>query len=140
MEGGDGEFAKFTLPTLKTFLEARSQNVSTSCYRMPHELAIFWSAKNTAQRHFFSTLHPLSPVIFATATVVAFVLLRNSRFNFHCHTQHNAYSGIGPEVTLRPLAVSCAKDYKGYLLVQTSFTEPPNNNGIYYQMYRHSEN
>ena len=34
------------------------------------------------QRHFFSTLHPLSPVIFATATVVVFVLLHTSRFNF----------------------------------------------------------
>ena len=31
MEGSDGEFANFTLPTLKAFLEARSQNVS-SCY------------------------------------------------------------------------------------------------------------
>ena len=38
----------------------------------------------------FSTLHPLSPVIFATATVVAFVLLRNSRFNFPCYTQRQA--------------------------------------------------
>ena len=28
MEGGDSEFANFTLPTLKTFLEARSHNVS----------------------------------------------------------------------------------------------------------------
>ena len=37
----------------------------------------------TRQRHFFSTLHPLSPIIFATATVVAFVLLRKSRFSFH---------------------------------------------------------
>ena len=35
-------------------------------------------SQKTMQRHFFSTLHPLSPVIFATATVVAFVLLRNS--------------------------------------------------------------
>ena len=36
--------------------------------------------------------HPPSPfqVIFATATVVAFVLLRNSRFNFHCYTQREA--------------------------------------------------
>ena len=42
------------------------------------------------QRHFFSTLHPLSPVIFAAATVVAFVLLHNSRFNFHCYTQREA--------------------------------------------------
>ena len=42
------------------------------------------------QRHFFSNLHPLSLVIFATATVLAFVLLRNSRFNFHCYTQREA--------------------------------------------------
>ena len=28
MEGGDSEFVNFTLPTLKAFLEARSQNVS----------------------------------------------------------------------------------------------------------------
>ena len=34
---------------------------------------------------------------------------------------------MGPEVTLRPLATSCAKDYKGHSLVQTSFTEPPNS-------------
>ena len=27
MEGGNSEFVNFTLPTLKTFLEARSQNV-----------------------------------------------------------------------------------------------------------------
>ena len=38
----------------------------------------------------FPTLHPLSPVIFATATVVAFVLLRSSRFDFHCYTQREA--------------------------------------------------
>ena len=43
----------------------------------------------------FSTLHPLSPVIFATATVVAFVLHRNSRFNFHCYTQP-VYINITP--------------------------------------------
>ena len=28
LEGGDSEFANFTLPTLKAFLEARSHNVS----------------------------------------------------------------------------------------------------------------
>ena len=28
MEGGDSEFANFTLPALKAFLESRSQNVS----------------------------------------------------------------------------------------------------------------
>ena len=42
------------------------------------------------QRYFFSTLHPLSLVIFSTATVVAFVLLRNPRFNFHCYIQCEA--------------------------------------------------
>ena len=39
----------------------------------------------------------------------------------------NAYSEIGPEVTLRHLATSDAKDYKGHSLVQTSVTEPPNS-------------
>ena len=44
-------------------------------------------SQKTTQTLFFSTLHPLSTVIFATATLLAFVLLRNSRFNFHCYTQ-----------------------------------------------------
>ena len=47
-------------------------------------------SQKTTQRHFFSTFHPLSPVIFANAIVVAFVLLRNSRFSFHCYTQRGA--------------------------------------------------
>ena len=37
-------------------------------------------------RRFVPTFHPLSLVFFATATVVAFVLLCSSRFGFHCHT------------------------------------------------------
>ena len=28
---------------------------------------------------------------------------------------------------LQPLMTSCVKDYKGHSLVQTGFTEPPNN-------------
>ena len=43
-------------------------------------------SKNDADT-FFSNLHPLSTVIFATATVLAFVLFRESRFNFHCYIQ-----------------------------------------------------
>ena len=35
-------------------------------------------SQKTTQRHFFSTLHLLSMVIFATATVLAFVVLRDS--------------------------------------------------------------
>ena len=61
-----------------------------------------WSSgqpKNDAKT-VFSTLHPLSMVIFATATVVAFVLLHDSRFNCHCYTLawSNAYSEISLEV------------------------------------------
>ena len=47
-------------------------------------------SQKTTQRHFFPTLHPLSTIIFATATVLAFVPLRDSRFNFHCYTQREA--------------------------------------------------
>ena len=49
-----------------------------------HELLV---SQKVTQRHFFPTLHPLSLVISATATAVAFVLLHNSRFNSHCYTQ-----------------------------------------------------
>ena len=99
MEGGDSEFANFTLPILKAFLEARSQNVSAGeriaigCPKTHffHELAIFWSASPKKHKDtFFPTLHFLSPGMVATATVVAFVLLRNSRFNFHCYAQRKA--------------------------------------------------
>ena len=102
MEGGDSEFANFTLPTLKAFFEDRSHNVSgkkaitcCSCYRMPQNAFFlrtrdFLVSQKTTQRHFFSTLHPLSTVFFATATVLAFVLLRDSRFNSHCYTQREA--------------------------------------------------
>ena len=63
--------------------------------RMPQNAFSPWThdflvSQKTMQRHFFSILHPLSLVIFATATVVAFVLLHNSKFNFHCYTQREA--------------------------------------------------
>ena len=57
MEGGDSEFANFTLSTLKAFFEARSQNVSGNkqllvaraigCPKTHffYELMIFWSAE-----------------------------------------------------------------------------------------------
>ena len=54
-----------------------------------HDLLV---SQKMTQRHFISTLYPLSMVIFATATVLAFVLLRDSRFNFHCYTQREATS------------------------------------------------
>ena len=62
-----------------------------SCYRTPKN--VFFSTNSFGQSkidhrhtHFF-ILHHLSPVIFANATVVAFLLLHNSGFNFHCYTQ-----------------------------------------------------
>ena len=62
---------------------------------MPQNAFFLWThdllvSQKTMQRHFFSTLHPLSSVIFATATVLAFLLLRNSRLNFHCYTEREA--------------------------------------------------
>ena len=58
VEGGDSEFANFTLPILKAYVEARSQNVSGNkqslvaraigcpkTHFVSHELVIFWSAK-----------------------------------------------------------------------------------------------
>ena len=47
-------------------------------------------SQKTTQRHFFSIHRPLSTVTFATATVLAFVLPHDSRFNFHCYTHHEA--------------------------------------------------
>ena len=62
---------------------------------MPQNAFVSMNSRSSGQtkndaKTLFSTLHPLSLVIFATATVVAFVLLRNSRFSFHCYTQRVA--------------------------------------------------
>ena len=129
MEGIDSEFANFTLPTLNAFLEACSHNVSgnkqelAACaigYPKMHffyKLAIFWSAKKRCKNTSFSTLHPLSTVIFATAMVLAFVLLRNSRFNFHCYTQCEATS-------IPKLAQKCTVTSRDFLRerLQSAFT------------------
>ena len=85
-------------------------------------------SQRTTQRHCFSTLHSVFPVIFAAATVLAFycfTILGSASILYTAWS--NAYSEIGPEVTLRPLATSCSKDYKGHSLVQTSSTEPPSS-------------
>ena len=88
--------------------------------------------KHAKTLFFFSTLHPLSTVIFATAAVLAFVLLRDSRFNFHYYTQREATptqkSEIGPEVRCdlsRLLAQKITKRMNS--LQQTSFAESPHS-------------
>ena len=62
---------------------------------MPQNALFPWTrdllvSPKTTQRHFLSTLHPLPQLFFAIAAVVAFVLLCNSRFSFHCYTQWEA--------------------------------------------------
>ena len=47
-------------------------------------------SQKTMQRHFISTLHPLSTVIFANCNSIGICTVCNSRFNFHCYTQHEA--------------------------------------------------
>ena len=93
MEGKDIEFVNFTLPTLKAFLEAHRMCLATN--NKPQN-AFFttnsWSSgqpKNDADTSFPPSI-PFPLVIFSTATVVAFVLLRNPRFNFHCYIQREA--------------------------------------------------
>ena len=59
---------------------------------MPQNTFFPWThnllvSQKMTQRHFFSTLHPLSLGTFATATLV---LLCNSTFSFHCYTQCEA--------------------------------------------------
>ena len=74
-------------------------------------------SQKTMQRHFFSALHPLSMVNFATATVLAFVLLRDSRFNFHYYTQREA-------TPTQKLARMCAATSHDFLCerLQSAFT------------------
>ena len=85
------------------------------------------------QRHFFLVLHHLFPVILGNATVLAFVLLHSSRFNFHCYTQHEAMptQKLAQKWLLRPFVTSCMKDYKRNLLVQAGFAELPKEISLY---------
>ena len=81
------------------------------------EFAIFWSAKKRRKDTFSPTLHPLSTVVFAAATVLAFVLLRDSRFNFHRYTQREA-------TPTQKSARKCAATYRDFLRerLQSAFT------------------
>ena len=121
-------------------MEARSHNVSgnkqylvaraigcpkTHFFLRTRDLLV---SQKTTQRHlFFSTLHPLSTVIFATETVLAFVLLLDSRFNFHCYTQREA-------TPTQKSARKCAATSRDFLrerlqsafTLANSFAESPN--------------
>ena len=94
MEGADSEFVNFILPTLKAFWQQAI--TCCSCYKMPqntffprnHDLPV--SKKHDTDTFFY----PTSPFPGNFCKVVAFVLLHNSRFNFHCYTQPTQKSGI----------------------------------------------
>ena len=64
-----------------------------------------------------SSGQPQNDTIFATATVMAFVLLRNSMFNFHCYTQREA-------MPTQKLARKCAATSHDFLRerLQSAFT------------------
>ena len=86
----DNHHDKFTGLGLFGRVDTGSQ-IHVMLDRLASPLVISGQPKKDATTFFFlPTLHPLSPVIFATATVVALVLLRNSRFSFHCYTQREA--------------------------------------------------
>ena len=90
-----------------------------------HDLLV---SQKTTQRHFLYSLHPLSTVIFATATVLAFVMLLDSKFNFHCYTQSEA-------TPTQKSARKCAETSRDFFrerlqsafTQQTSFVESPNS-------------
>ena len=84
--------------------------------------------KNSVKTLIFFTLDNLSPVFFLQTQQL---LLCNSRFNFHCCTQckptpTQKLARKCHKWQLQPFMTSCMKDYKGHLLVQTSFMELPN--------------
>ena len=102
MEGGDSEFCEFYTANFKgifggpwsgcVWQQAITCSRTIGCPKthfIPQNRDLLVSQKTT-ERHLFPTLHPISPVISATATVVAFVRLRNSRFSFNCYTQREA--------------------------------------------------
>ena len=141
----------FTLPILRRLKVrmclATCSNLLLVLYDAPKRFSFFspWTRQKMMQRPFFSSLHPLSPVTFATATVLAILGStstvihsvkqrlhhRKSQHHFRLISEYNTvlYCIVlrnWPEMMLRPLATYCAKDYKQHSLLQTSFTEPPN--------------
>ena len=141
MEGGGSGFAKFTVPTLKAFLKVCSQEriwqwarICCSCYPMPktafffNTFTIFWWAGKWCRKTFFPILHHFHPVILANTAVLAFVLLCNSKFSFHCYTQHEPTptQKSTQKWQLWAFVTFCVKDYKGHSLVKTSLAKLPN--------------
>ena len=92
-----------------------------------------WSAKKWFKNAFF---HPSSPFScnFCNCNSVAFVLLGNSRLNFHCEPTPTWKSA--QKWQLQPFVTSGAEDYEGHSLLQTSSIEPPNKNQICWKVHK----
>ena len=73
--------------------------------------------KDAKTQWLFSTLHPLSTVNFATATVLAFVLHRDSRLIVYSYTQREATS-------TQKLAQKCAATSRDFLCERIPITFP----------------
>ena len=70
---------------------ATSNNLLLMLYDAPKQI-FPWNCDFLVSQKITQTFFsdPPSPLICTTATVVVFVLLRTSRFNFHCYTQREA--------------------------------------------------
>ena len=90
----------------------------------PYEFAIFWSAKQRRKDTFFPPSIP-SPRYFLQLQqswhLYCFAILGSTSTVIH-----SVYIRNRPGSALRPLATSCAKDYKAHSLQQTSFAKSPN--------------
>ena len=86
-------------------------------------------SRETTPRHIPHIRHHFPPVILANSTVVAFILISNSLFSFHCCIQREPVptQKSSRKWELRPFATSCTKNDKGYSFVQTSFAELPDS-------------
>ena len=103
------------------------------CYRMPPNTFFSMNSQSSGQPKKWckdTFFHPPSPFLgnFCNCNSSGICTALNSRFNFHCYTQHEATPTRKSawKWQLQPLMTSCAKDCKGHSLMQTSFTEPPN--------------
>ena len=124
MVGGDSKFANFTLPTLKAFLEARSHNVSgnkqqpvTRAIGCPKTHFLNTNSRSSGQpkndAKTFSP-HPPAPFLGNLYNCNSIAILGSTSTVIHSVKQRLLRNRPGS--ALRPLATSCAKDYKAHSL------------------------
>ena len=112
---------------------ATSSNLLLVLQDAPKRTRDLLVSQKTTERHFFP--HPPSPFPGNFCNCNSGGICTASQFQVQLPMSYtawnNAYSEIGSEVTLRPFATFCVKDYKGHSLIQTSFTELPNTHCVF---------